>query len=84
MNNDGKSAPETLDRASELDPVEIQREEVEDAVTPTGDAQQMQKEEAEKVEDNFLIGPYNNKGEFTFPNEEEKERRKELQRESFD
>jgi|SRR5690606_33238435 len=85
MNNDGRGAPETLDRAEEIQSDisgEMQREEAqeetEEIVTPEADAQQMQQEEEERIEDNYLIGPYNGKGEYTFPNDDEKKQKEEL------
>ena len=83
MKNDGVSAPETLDRAAEEGQrnAQIQREEAEEVVTPPGNAQEMREEEAEQVDDNYLIGPYNGKGEYTFPNEDEKQQREELREE---
>lgn len=94
MNNDGSSAPETLDRAVEEGQIqreeEMQKEEEElttefnteeakEEVSPSGDAQNIQKEEEEKIDDNYLIGPYDTKGNMTYPNEETKKKKEELQ-----
>ena len=85
MNNDGRGAPETLDRAKDIQSEvsgEMQREEAEEEteemLTPEADAQQIQREEEERIEDNYLIGPYNGKGEYTFPTEDEKKQKEEL------
>lgn len=84
MRNDGTAAPESIDRAveegqmqrEEAEEEEIQREEDEvlereDFGLPDADAIERQQEEAERVEDNYLIGPYNGKGEYDLPKEKE-------------
>lgn len=91
-NNDGYSAPETLDRAVERGQIqkeEMQKEEEElttdfdakeakEEVTPPADAQEIQKEEDEKVEDNYLIGPYDKKGKMTYPNKDQQDKKEKL------
>lgn len=49
----------------------LESEEPYEDVTPDANAQKMQEEEAERVEDNYLIGPYNGKGEYSLPAEKE-------------
>lgn len=86
LKNDGLTAPETIERAAEEGQAnaEMQREEAEEVVNPKADAQEMREEEAEQIDDNYLIGPYNGKGEYTFPNQDEKEQKKELKRKSLE
>lgn len=94
MNNDGLSAPETIDQAVEegriqreeaeedevMQKEEAQEEEtsiedennLEEEITPGANAQDLQQREEERIEDNYLIGPYNGKGEFTLPKKEDK------------
>ncbi|MFA7614646.1 MAG: hypothetical protein WCY48_10455 [Candidatus Caldatribacteriota bacterium] len=86
MRNDGTAAPESIDQAveegriqrEEAEEEEIQREEEDEVLEredfglpETTDPIEMQKEEAERVEDNYLIGPYNGKGEYELPKEKE-------------
>lgn len=89
MKNDGTNAPETIDRAVDehQHQEEMQKEEAEgetamtpkEAVTPQGNAQEIQAEEAEVIEDNYLIGPYDRKGKIKLPTEDEKKKRQELE-----
>lgn len=90
LKNDGLKAPETIDRAvDEHQHEEMQKEEEElttdfdvkeaqEEVTPSGDAQSIQKEEEEKVEDNYLIGPYDQKGKMTYPNRDQRDKKEKL------
>ena len=94
LNNDGSSAPESLDRAIERHQEdELQKEEegisefdaqeAKKEIIPPGNAQSIQKEEEERIDDNYLIGPYNSEGKMTYPNEDEKEKRKKLEKQQL-
>lgn len=85
--NDGHSAPETIDRAVERGQIQKEEEELttdfdakeaKEEVTPPAYAQEIQKEEDEKVEDNYLIGPYDKKGKMTYPNKDQQDKREKL------
>lgn len=90
LENDGTKAPEAIDRAIEENQQgEMQKEEeglttdfdakeAKEEVTPPADAQEIQKEEDEKVEDNYLIGPYDKKGKMTYPNKDQQDKKEKL------